>query len=301
MKCESVIKSLSLFLYGELTFEEEEAVHQHVETCAACRAALDREQVLHGLLGQFQVSPPPALLTDCRQSLEARLACKAQPPSVLARLWDRISLPVSPYVLRPLAAVGLVALGFVSARLSPGGRPALDPAVAAPVVTEVRELKPGGSGGVSVVVSETRQRVLSGPLDDARIERLLLEAAQSPADPMLRLDSVDLLRRRSQSVEVRRALLQALRRDPNPVVRLRAIEGLEPHASEPDVRATLAQALLSDDNVGVRLRAIELLAQHQDAGIAGVLQEVAEREPDDYIRHRSREALLAMKASPETF
>ena len=36
-----------MLLYGELSFDEEETVDAHLEGCAECRAALERERALH--------------------------------------------------------------------------------------------------------------------------------------------------------------------------------------------------------------------------------------------------------------
>ena len=44
MTCEEARKNLPLFLYGELSFDEEELVEVHMDECAACREALAREK-----------------------------------------------------------------------------------------------------------------------------------------------------------------------------------------------------------------------------------------------------------------
>ena len=40
MNCESAGKNFSLFLYGELSFEEEQEFQDHLDGCEPCRAAL---------------------------------------------------------------------------------------------------------------------------------------------------------------------------------------------------------------------------------------------------------------------
>jgi DNA-binding NarL/FixJ family response regulator len=67
------------------------------------------------------------------------------------------------------------------------------------------------------------------------------------------------------------------------------------------VRKTLANVLLKDDNPGVRVQAIDLLTAHHDESIVGVLQDVMQKEDDNYIRTRCRNLLQAMKASVGTF
>ena len=73
MSCDSVTRALSLFLYGELSFEEEEAVHQHLEGCGDCRQALARERALHNALDEVAVNPPADLLAECRGDLRRNL------------------------------------------------------------------------------------------------------------------------------------------------------------------------------------------------------------------------------------
>jgi len=129
----------------------------------------------------------------------------------------------------------------------------------------------------------------------------VLEAAQDPSDPGLRLDSLDILRPHSESPGVRQAFLRALRSDPNAGVRLKAIEGLRSYAADPEVRSALAVVLLSDDNVGVRTQAIDLLVENRSPAVVGILQQAIERERDTYIRERVQKALLEMNASMGAF
>jgi HEAT repeat protein len=142
---------------------------------------------------------------------------------------------------------------------------------------------------------------MSGSLDDDRIRQLLLSAAADPADPGLRVESIDLLKRDPADQEVRRALLNALRTDTNSGVRLKALEGLKAFAQDPETRKAIAQVLLTDDNPGVRIQAIDLLVENKQPEIAGVLQELLRREENSYVRDRSLKALGEMKASQGTF
>ena len=47
MNCDSVVKQFSLLLYGELSFEDEETVQQHLDVCAACTTELRKTRALH--------------------------------------------------------------------------------------------------------------------------------------------------------------------------------------------------------------------------------------------------------------
>jgi len=203
--------------------------------------------------------------------------------------------------LKPLGAVVLVALGFFAARwTAPGLAPAVAPGGEG-VISRVRYLQPEPSGALRIVVEETRQRELSGSLADEPIRRLLLAAAREARDPGLRGETVDILKAQSESADVRRALLATFEQDPNPGVRLKALEGLKAFAAEPDVRSTLVRSLLVDENPGVRIQAIDLLIQRREDALVGVLQELVQRETNNYVRLRCQRALREMNASVGTF
>ena len=61
MRCDEVRKTLPLFLYGELSFDEEERVEMHIDECAGCRDALDREKLLFRSLDAGRGSSRPRL------------------------------------------------------------------------------------------------------------------------------------------------------------------------------------------------------------------------------------------------
>jgi hypothetical protein len=150
-------------------------------------------------------------------------------------------------------------------------------------------------------VDETHQRTLSGNIEDPSIQKFLLTAAKDPNDAGLRVESVDLLKNRSQSAEVRSALIYAVQHDTNAGVRLKALDGLKDFSADPETVKALRLVLLKDDNPGVRTGVIDLLTQHHSAALVGVLQELMEKESNDYIRMRCRKALHEMNASAESY
>ncbi len=169
------------------------------------------------------------------------------------------------------------------------------------MASRVRYVEPDQSGKVQIVVEETRQRVLSGAIDDRNIQDLLVEAARDPEDAGLRVESVDLLKSRPQTPEVRDALLYVLERDPNPGVRLKALEGLKDSSADAQVRQALTRVLLTDANPGVRTQAIDVLVQHKNDSMVGALQELLRKEDNGYVRLRCQKALHEMNASVETY
>lgn len=299
MNCEQAANLIPLLLYDELSFEEEEQLHRHLDRCDACRRALTREQAIHEALDRIEAPISSDILTRCRRDLAGRLAAVKPRPGALAGLWSRLARPLAAPWLKPVGALALLALGFGAARLT-DRPPAADSDALEPLSTQVRYLQPEPSGGVRIVLDETRQRVLTGSMNDAAIQQLLLSAARESSDPGLRVVSVDMLKSRAPSAEVRAALLRSVQSDPVPGVRLKALEGLKKFRLDPEIRQVLAGVLLSDDNAGVRIQAIDLLTQSPDVD-AAFLQELLEKENNNYVRLRCEKALRDRNASVETF
>ena len=72
MTCESVRELADLYLYGELAGAEEDGMEQHLHGCAACRAELERQRVLHRSLETLRTVPPPSLLAELLRQASAR-------------------------------------------------------------------------------------------------------------------------------------------------------------------------------------------------------------------------------------
>lgn len=309
MTCEDARRAIPLIQYGEISFDEEELVHAHLGQCAECQAELEREKALHSFLDDRELDISPFQLRRSRDELAQALQAERRQGS-LAVWWRDLKSAFHasswlPVVVKPMGAVALVALGFLGARFIPLGTVAgiQSAGLADPSTARVRYVEPGPRGQIQLVVDETRQRVISGRIDDSEIRSLLLAAAKDPSDPGVRVESVDVLKSHTGADDVRTALVYALQHDANPGVRLKALEGLKSYASEPDVRKALSQVLLTDDNPGLRTQAIDLLTQNSnEEHVVGVLQEVIRRNEDNgYVRLRCEKALRAMKASIDTY
>jgi hypothetical protein len=307
MTCDDARRSIPLIPYSEISFDEEELVHEHLAECAECRAEFERERTLHALLDERELDVSPFLLRRSRDELAAAIEVERAHGS--RSWWAGLKSAFAaatwvPSVAKPAGALALVALGFFAARVTPlGGGLALQSAgLVDPGSARVRYVEAGDPGKVQLVVDETRQRVISGRVDDAPIRALLLAAAKDPSDPGLRVESVEILKNRSESDDIRSALIYALQHDTNDGVRLKALEGIRPYASQPDVRKALSQVLLTDSNPGLRTQAIDLLTQNSnEEHVVGVLQELMHKEANGYIRLRCEKALRQMKASVDTY
>jgi Putative zinc-finger/HEAT repeats len=312
--CEKVREQLSLLLYGELSFDEEGAVDTHLESCAECRTALERERELHAAFDRAEIEPPASVLWESRQNLQRQIAAEHVPAHAFigrAGWWDRL---LDARWLQSAGALALLSIGFFGARMFPNlglgftGASLMDPGA-----QRVRSVEPGPNGGVQIVLDETRQRVVSGGLDDQNIRVLLLSAAKDPSDPGLRYETVGILNDRAQAAEVRDTLIYALEHDENAGVRLKAMDGLKPFVRQAEVRKALAGVLLSDGNPGMRTQAIDLLTQGVgestgnttsnglDRDIIGTLQELMNHENNAYVRQRGERVLQLVNASQETY
>jgi len=311
MNCETAKQYLLLHAYAELSFDEEDALEQHLTSCAECQAERVRMEKFEDVLAHGEPEMPAACWSRCRRDLVDQIVQEKGPASFFApgRLW-RDWVVHTPMWLRPIGAVAMLAAGFLGARMLPQS-PALDRlanvagvAEQSPAFTRVRLVNPADeSGRVRVMFEETRQREMSGYLTDDNIRQLLVSASADPGDPGLRIESTEIPKNQCSYDEVKAALLDRLRGDPNSGVRLKALEGLKAYAKEPRVRSVLAQVLLNDDNPGVRTQAIDLLVQNKQSEpeMVGVLQELLRSEQNSYIRSRSQRALSDMKASMGTF
>lgn len=311
VNCEWVRNYLPLFLYHELSFEEEETLQTHLTTCVDCQAALETERHLHAALDCEAQPLAVGLLNECRAKLATQLAAKPPTPATgwLERLRAWCSTPQM--LLRPAGGFALIAVGFFGARLLPPATPdSASPfvtSVADPVATRVRRVEPSGTGQFQIVLDETRQRIVTGSAEDEPIRQMLISATTDPSDPALRGETIEILSNVAPCDQTRQALLQAAETDSNDGVRLRALQGLKPLAHQSDVRRVLARVLLKDPNAGVRTQAIDLLTQNQSATmlreneVIGVFQDLMGREQNHYIRMQAQRQLRQVKASTEVY
>ncbi len=309
MTCDSVSKLLALYFYGELSPADEERVEEHLHECADCAREMEQQRALAAALDRRRSEPPPLRMVECRADLMAAIHAGPAAERPQAGPWKLFLEAVAhsfsglAWVRQPAAAVALLAIGFFGARFT-GNAPEVarnaTPAGSDQVFSTVRSVQPDGAGHVQIAFDETRRRTVQGSLDDQSIQRLLLAAAREQ-NPAVRVESVDLLKNRSDSTEVRDALLNAVAHDPNPGVRLKAVEGLKSLAGDSDVRKALSQVLLGDDNPAVRMQVVDLLVQNHDDDMVRVLQDVMQRENNSYVRLKSEQALKAMNASLGTF
>lgn len=327
--CEQQAEAIRLYLWEELDDDACDALELHLESCAACRAAVESErQLLAVLHAAAPAAPPVELLAQCRMQLSEKLEHSAMPG-----FWTRLATVVWPrgwnWSLRgwmtahpALSAAALVlagiSLGAVLPRLASGPEnptfmqdsqtgtvvrvagdalPASDFSVTGLDVTE-------GASGPLIVFRGRREATeeWSGQPSDPRVRGVLMDVIQNPrftADA--RLKSVEALQTLASDQEVRRALCEVARRDRNPAVRLRAIESLKGLGQDEMVQETILEALLQDANPGVRIEAMNALRDlventpAPDRKLVRVLRERMQNDANTYIRVQSAAAVRSLE------
>ena len=303
MTCEQARTQFSLYLYNELDEAARAAVEDHADACAACAAEIEKDRALLATLNSRAVlQPSPHLLAESRLTLlraidRERSASRFNPFAALREAW------LSMHALGPAAVALMMATAFLGGWLVRDTRRAATSLPADAAVSNISwvQLDPAAPQQMQISFDELKRHTLTGAMTDPGIQKYLLQAASGDANPGVRLDTIDILRSQAGDRPIRNALLHLVSRDPNDGVRLKALESLQPYGQDPDVRRALIGVLTTDANPGMRVQAIDLLMQGQDRNLVGVLQGVAEREPNNYVRMRCRTALKEMNASTETF
>ena len=317
MTCDQWQSRISLYLYGELKAEENDALEDHLDQCGDCTRALEGERSFFARLDERKpVEAPPSLLAECRHDL-MRNVYRSEPHRAGVRgWWDAFqrSLAGARLVWQPTAALAVAALAFYAGRATqsaPGetrtwfSSPPAQEASLIPTDTSLTGIESVAidprEGNVRIVVEEISRRTISGSPQDPHIRGLLLSAVRTAPNSGVRLDRLDVLTHRTEDLDVRRMLIDSMIEDSNAGVRFKAFDALKAHKQDPEVRRALVEVLRRDGNPGMRVQAIELLTEAPDRDLVGVLQELVETEANQYVRLRSEQTLQELNASVDRF
>src|SRR5262249_54808496 len=170
--CERIEAQISWYLYNELDAEERGVLEDHVESCQACAAELERERELLARLSERRpIEPSAAMLAECRHDLmrsiyradrlrHERALTRQDPMRALGEAWRAIWS-----WWRPIAAVCGLTLAFlggwwIRGPQSGGGRPGTPNEASIANISAVN-LDPT-QGRVQISYDEVRQRTLNG-------------------------------------------------------------------------------------------------------------------------------------------
>jgi len=149
---------------------------------------------------------------------------------------------------------------------------------------------------ISIKYKAVSEQQKQGSLNDQDIQQLLLYAARNNFNSGVRVDSVDLLAKKSGDSQVREALMYALQNDTNPGVRLKSLDALGNYVKDDtNVRDAVLRSLVSDDNSGVRIEALRLIEPVKaDGSVRGVLMALAAKDQSTYIKSQARTMLAQL-------
>jgi hypothetical protein len=311
MSCEAISKLIPPYFYGELSAEEEERVEDHLRVCAVCAREMESQRLLAAALDRRDVEIPAGLLNECRNNLMAAIEREVPASDPAPKKSVRTSLLEMAGGMfhglsrwrQPMGALALVAVGFFAARFTgynPAALPQTDSTAAGEVFATVRSVLPDSSGNVKISFDETRRRIISGPVDDQNIQRLLMAASRED-NPAVRVEAVDFFNEHPGAAGVRDALLNAVAHDPNAGVRLKAMEGIKTMGHDAEVRRVLMQVLQQEDFPAIRMQAVDMLVASPDESMVGAIQGLVQRENNGYVRLKFEKALKEMNASIGTF
>jgi hypothetical protein len=305
MNCDYVKENAVLLVYGELPDDARFEMERHVERCAACAAEVGAIRHLQDSMSSALLpEPSPNLLAASRMRLQEELE-HVEP----RRGWQRFftfdvaswlyQVRMAPAMVAALLIVGFVGGALTTWRMKPATRAVANLPIASDssqaTISGIRSINPDPTDQNKVQINYdtvTRQQA-EGSLNDPKIQQLLLYAAHSNVNPGVRNDAADLLTSQVGDQQVRDALIYGLRYDNNTGVRLKAIEALKPYVKQDvHVRDAVVEAVLNDPSPGVRTEAILALDPVKaDSSVRRVLQDLAERDHNEYIRRKAQDML----------
>jgi hypothetical protein len=271
-----------------------------------CAAELQTAREFRQTMATVAVAEPtPNLLTSSRMRLQEALETTQQ-----GGFWTRLTFDPGLWLRQvrfsPALAAVLLLVGFgggtaATFRVMKGGPADVVPHGNVPAqeasITGIRSITPeSGTNRVNIKYDTVNTQEMAGSLNDARIQQLLLFAAQNNTNSGVRVDSVDLLKQRMNDSRVREALVYALRYDNNPGVRLKALEGLGSYVREDvRVRDAVLETLSNDTNPGLRTEALRVLEPvRADASVRATLERLAAKDSNRFIRDQSRAQLAQL-------
>jgi hypothetical protein len=310
MKCEWVQENILLYVYNELADDARYELEQHLARCPECAAELKASRAFHATVSKRPLAEPsPNLLAASRMRLQEALETTQQ-----GGFWQRLTFDPANWLRQmhfsPALAAVIFIIGFSGGigamyKMTPTNTdqavirdPALTPSpfVESSVTGIGSVVQEPGSNQVRIKYFTTQTEEAEGSLNDQKIQQLLLFAARNNYNSGVRMDSVDLLTQKPDQKGVREALIYALRYDSNPGVRLKAIEGLGAFVKDDvRVRDVVLTALMTDNNQGVRTQALLLLEPVKaDGTVRAALQQLAEKDQNQYIRSQARTVLAQL-------
>lgn len=250
----------------------------HLASCPACqRDFASLRDTLDRLDAMPTPKPSPRLRAGFYAMLEDEKRSAAASPAQTAAARRPARRQLWRWILSPLAAGGLLVLGFLAGQYAPSRQaaPATAPAAATTDAATQQEL------------ADLRKKVDSMT---QLVGYSLLQ--QQPAGERLKgvLAAQHL---NGESDEVITKLINTLALDPSTNVRLSALEALYQHADKDVVRAGVLASLTREQNPLVQVSMIDFLVAARDREAAPTLQDLARSDKvDRSVRDAAQRALV---------
>lgn len=247
----------------------------HLAGCPDCQKDFSALSQTLSALDTMSTPPPSprlrqnfyAMLEEEKHSAESvRAATERQFRARRGSLWR--------WVLAPLGATALVALGFLAGQRA-----------AAPATSSAQQ---------DVVASAKRIEALEAKLDDVTkaLGRQVLAGANLPANDRFNTVFASAMKESPDDRAINE-LLTALAFDSSANVRLRALVGLARHADKEVVRAGVLASLGREENPLVQISMIDFLAAARDLEAKPAIEKISANEnADKIVRDAARQALL---------
>lgn len=248
----------------------------HLATCPACQRDFSSlRDTLDRLDAMPAPKPSPRLRAGFYAMLEDEKRTAAVTPARAATRRPASGRPLWRWILAPLAAGGLLALGFLAGHYAPSRQAAPNPGTGTADAATQQEL------------ADLRKKVDSM---SQLVGYSLLQ--QQPAGERLKgvLAAQHL---NGESDEVITKLINTLALDPSTNVRLSALEALYQHADKDVVRAGVLASLTREPNPLVQVSMIDFLVAARDREATSTLQELARSDKiDRSVRDAAQRALV---------
>lgn len=262
MNCQCARETFAELLDSRTAATAHLEARAHLASCPDCQREFAALTQTATALDAMPTPPPSprlrqnfyAMLEEEKHSaVSVRAVAEREHRARRASLWR--------WVLSPLVACALLALGFLL-----GKRTAPAASSLAPDDATKREL-------VALREQMAQQNTQINKMTQL-VGYSILQQQQNPANERLQ-DVLLAARAEKPSDKVIDDLIQALTLDPSANVRLRAIEALYAHAERAVVRAGVIAALPREQNPLVQLELIDFVATAQDPDATPVLEKLA--------------------------
>lgn len=247
----------------------------HLAACPDCQREFSAlSQTLAALDAMPIPTPTPRLRQNFYAMLEEEKHSAASVRSATTREHRSRRFSLFAWILSPLAACALVALGFFAGARSGPATPAPGEDATARKLAQLEQQLGDVKKLMAISIIQQQQ---TSPTNERLQEVLVAAKAENVTDKVLN------------------DLVSALAFDPSANVRLRALEALYPHAENKIVRDGILATLPREQNPLVQLEMIDFVAAAHDRDAAPALEKMAKNETiDRSVRDAARRALAQL-------